>query len=425
MEERGSRERDSGGPSSAERSSAIDLLVRWRVLIYRVTLTAIVISVVVSLLMPNWYAASATCMPPQEGRSRGGLLSMFTEIGIDLGAGSLLSPTPMADMTIGVLKSRHLRSRIVDEFDLERVYDAKSREHAIRELGDHLTVTTTPEGFIQVTVEDRSRERAAEMANAFMRLLDDYSRRRSVEQAARTREFIEEALRENETRLAGAAGALRQFQEQYGAIDLTEQTKATVEAIAALESEKVRLEVERGVLEGFSRPDQTRMREIDAELRVLDRQLAELTGSGKGGAQESDSPAALIPLGGIPGLASELAELTRDVVVQEKVRSYLSSQLEEARIQETRDLEIVHIMDEAVPPLRKTRPRRSLIVILSVAMALAGSVGVAFFAETFLDYTEREHPDSGFVASKEARVIRRALLRLRRWGGPARDGEPA
>ncbi|MBN2566363.1 MAG: hypothetical protein JXB46_11705, partial [Candidatus Eisenbacteria bacterium] len=73
--------------------SAIDLLVRWRTLIYRVTLAAIAISVVVSLLMPNWYAASATCMPPQESDTRGGLLSMFTQIGMDFGAGTLVSST--------------------------------------------------------------------------------------------------------------------------------------------------------------------------------------------------------------------------------------------------------------------------------------------------------------------------------------------
>jgi uncharacterized protein involved in exopolysaccharide biosynthesis len=407
------------------RNSAVDLLISWRILIYRVTLAAVVVSVAVSLLMPNWYAASATCMPPQEGRAGGGLLSMFSEIGMDLGAGSLLSTTPMTDITIGVLKSRLLRAQIVDEFDLERVYRAESREHAIDELNDHLTVTTTPEGFIEVRVEDRTRERAAGMANAFMRLLDDYSRRRSVEQAARTRGFVEVALSENALRLSDATDALREFQEEHGAIDLSEQTRATVEAIAGLAFEKAQLEVERGVLEGFSRPDQTRMREIDAELRVLQAKLDQFSGSSTNADDGSDGSAALIPLSGIPRLASELAGLMRDVAVQEKVRAYLSSQLEEARIQEAKDLEVIHIMDGAVPPLKKHRPRRSLIVILTVVLAFAASVGLAFFAESFLDYTDRTHTDSGFVASREARFVRRILLGFRRWGGPERDDEPA
>jgi tyrosine-protein kinase Etk/Wzc len=408
-----------------ERRSAVDLLARWRALIYRVTLGAVVISVAVSLLMPNWYSASATCMPPQEGESRGGLLSMFSQIGVDFGASGLLSSTPMSDITIGVLKSRLLRAQVVDDFDLERVYRADSREHAVEELNDHLIVTTTPEGFIEVRVEDRSRQRAADMANAFMQFLDDYSRRTSVEQATRTRGFIEEALGENEERLAAATGALRQFQERYGAIDLPEQTKATVEALAELESEKAQLEIERGVLEGFSGPDQTRMREIEAELRMLQNKLDQFGGSVVDSGTDSESPAALIPLSGIPRLASQLADLTRDVVVQEKVRTYLSSQLEEARIQETKDLEIVHVLDKAVPPLKKARPRRSIIVILSVVLAFAASVGVAFFAESFLDYTGRSRPGSGFSSSKEVQITQRVLLRLRRWGGPTGDDDPA
>ncbi|MCK4409299.1 MAG: hypothetical protein KAW67_04395, partial [Candidatus Eisenbacteria sp.] len=122
----------------ANRKTTLDLILGWRALVYRVTIAAIVVSVIVSLVMPNWYTASATCMPPEEGESRSNLLSVFTQIGMDLGAGGLLSSTPMTDFTIGILKSRLLRSQVVERFDLQRVYDAESREHAIGELGDHL-----------------------------------------------------------------------------------------------------------------------------------------------------------------------------------------------------------------------------------------------------------------------------------------------
>jgi len=403
----------------AQQKSALDVIAGWRRLIYRVTIAAIVVSVGLSLAMPNWYAASATCMPPQEGESRGGLMSMFTQIGIDFGAGGLLSSTPMTDLMIGVLKSRQLRGRVVDRFDLQEVYRADTREHAIRDLGDRLTVDTSPEGLIEVVVEDRDRQRAADMANAFVEFLDDYNRRTSVERATRTREFVETALEENQQRLTAATDALRSFQEENGAIDLTEQTRATVEAIATLEADRTRLVVQQGVLEGFSHPNQTEMRGIDAELREIQQEIEQLTGRGGDFESAGGGNGTLLSLSSIPELAFRLADLTREVAVQEKVRAFLTSQLEEARIQETRDLEIIHVLDRAVPPLKKSRPRRSIIVILSVGLAFVGSVGVAFVADSFLRYARDARPDSGFVNSKESQVLLRIARWLRDWGGPS------
>lgn len=405
----------------ANQKSALDLILGWRRLIYRITIGAIVVSVVVSLVMPNWYTASATCVPPQEGESRGSLLSMFSQIGMDFGARGLLSSTPMTDFVMGVLKSRLLRSQVVDRFDLQRVYNAESREHAIEELSDRLIVTTTSEGLIEVRVEDLDRQRAANMANAFMEFLDDYNRSASVEQAERTREFVENALGENGQRLLTASDALREFQEEHGAIDLTEQTRATVEAIARLEAERTRLEIRRGVLEGFSHPDHIEMRAIDAELREIRKKLGQFTGRGDEVPLGSSEDGTLLPLASIPELVVRLADLTRDMMVLEKVRAFLSSQLEEARIQETRDLEIIHILDAATPPLKKSRPRRSMIVLLSVGLAFVGSVGAAFVADSFLHYARGSHPDSEFASSMELKVLLRFTRGLRQWGGPRND----
>ena len=403
--------------------SAADLVLAWRKFIYRATLAAAIVSVAVSLAMPNWYEATATCMPPQEGESRGGLLSMFSQVGMDFGSAGLLSATPMTDSMIGILKSRRIRGQVVDRFDLEQVYRSRSREHAIKSLDNHLIADTTAEGFVIVRVEDRDRERAAGMANAFMEFLDDYHRQTSVERATRTRLYVETALEENGQRLDEATEALKEFQKRHLAIDLTEQTRVTVDAVAALEAERTRLELEKGVLEGFSGPGQTRMRQIDAELRGLEGKLEQVTGATASGDEEDGGDAGVvIPLSEIPDLAYRLADLTREVIVLEKVRAFLGSQLEDARIQETRDLEVVHVLDHAVPPVKKSRPRRSLIVILTTGLVFLASVAVAFLIDGLLEYSERVRPSLGFGRSGLSRQVLRLSKWLKDWGGPG-NGE--
>jgi capsule polysaccharide export protein KpsE/RkpR len=234
------------------------------------------------------------------------------------------------------------------------------------------------------------------------------------------REFVLTALAENGERLDEATLALKEFQRAHMAIDLTEQTRVTVEAMAQLQSERTRLELEKGVLEGFSGPGQMRMRQIDAELREIDGKIDEFAGSGT---TPGEGSGVVIPLTDIPELAYELADLTREVMVLEKVRAYLSSQLEEARIQEAKDLEVIHVLDRAVPPIKKSRPRRSLIVIVTTGLAFLASIGIAFVADGALEFSERLRLEHGLGDTGPSRGVLRLLRRLKEWGGPKGPGE--
>lgn len=405
----------------SEQRSITGLILGWRPLIFRVTLAAAVVSVVVSLLLPNWYGASATFLPPEESESGGGLARVFSQMGMDFGAGGLVSSTPTADLMLGVLKSRLIRGRVVDRFDLVEVYEAATRDHAIQDLGNHLRVSTTSEGLVEVWVEDLDPRRAAGMANAFVEFLDEYNRRTSVERARRTRELVASIIEENRERLADAAARLRTFQEEHEAIEISEQTRVTVEAIAELESKLAGLEIEKGLLEDFSSPDQMDRKELDARIREIGAKIAELRdGSGRSSAGDGG---VLLPLLDIPRLGLELADLTREVLVQERVLEFLTSQFEDARIQESRDMEVIHVLDAASPPLKKFRPRRSVVVMLTVILALIGSVGLAFAAEGLLEYSAKSPSGLALADSRDSRALLGFLRWLRAWGGPKGERE--
>jgi len=384
-------------------------------MVYRVFAAAVILSVVVSLVMPSWYTARSTFVPPQEADARSGMMQLSSMIGLDIGGMGLLSDSPMQDVMIGVLKSRRLRAKLVDQFDLKDVYGSKTREHAIRDLETHIFINSTAEGLLEVKVEDRDRQRAADMTNALVGLLDTYNRRSSVEQAQRTSEFILGYREENAERLEEAARAARAFQEEHGAIELTEQTRVTVEAAAGLQARRRMLAIERGVLEQYAGPDQSRMVEIDMELAELDKTIARLMGDAE--LEEGAARGVFLPLSSIPQTGFQLAKLTRDVLVYEKIHEYLSAQYEQSRIQEAKDLESVSIVDEAVPPLRKSRPRRSVIVILTVALATIAAVGLAFACEGILAKEGQWATGDPDSAPAEIRMVLRAARRLARWGG--------
>jgi uncharacterized protein involved in exopolysaccharide biosynthesis len=419
-----------GRESMNASTSLTAVLWGWRRLIVRVTVAAVVLSAVASLLLPSWYRATATILPPGEQGSSG-LVDLMTQIGgggvgvTRSAANRLFGRSPVIEAAIGILKSRHARGAVVDRHDLVAVYHVRSREHAINVLGRRLIADTTPEGLVQVQVEDRSPERAAALANEFLKVLDEFNRRTSVEDARRTVKFIEERLEENQRRREEAATKLREFQEANSAIEISEQARATVKAIADLQAERTSQEVQRRVLGEYASPNVLEVQRLDLQIREIDRMIEGLEGvpgsesavRGDDGARRDATtlPNALVPLRELPALALRYAQLEQDVLVQEKVRGLLAAQLEDARIREARETTTITVLDEAVPPLRRNRPRRSLIVLVSTVLAVACGAALSLGAHTLL-----QRAASGVAGGTDSAESAAARLadRLRRWAGP-------
>lgn len=59
----------------------------------------------------------------------------------------------------------------------------------------------------------------------------------------------------------------------------------------------------------------------------------------------------------------------------------LAKQYEAARLDEAKDPSVIQILDKAIEPERKFKPKRALIVILSTLFALFCSIAWAFISE--------------------------------------------
>lgn len=88
---------------------------------------------------------------------------------------------------------------------------------------------------------------------------------------------------------------------------------------------------------------------------------------------------------GSPELAFQYERLQRRVRIKEEVLTTLHRQYEEARIQEVNDTPLITVIDEAIPPQRKSSPRRKLIVGLAF---LLGTV-TAFVGAFSIEYIEQ------------------------------------
>jgi uncharacterized protein involved in exopolysaccharide biosynthesis len=303
----------------------------------------------VSFLLPKWYTARATILPPTAGGDSFGIMAALIESSALSQLGMLSTASP-SDVYGEILESRTLREGLIQKFDLQRLYKRKNLDLTLKELATHIHVDVNKAGIIEVDVEDRDPKRAADMANALVTGLDEFNRTTFSTTASRSREFLQKRLEDVQARLTAAEAALTAYERSHKVIAATEASAA--EGVGGIIARKLSLQVQRSYVASYSRPDSPTLRSLDAEIAAIDQELAK-----------------------VPSLKQQGARLVLDAEIQRKVFTLLTAQYEDARIQETRDTPTVSVLDKARPPQLKSKPKRSLIVLFAAVVAAVLAVG--------------------------------------------------
>jgi tyrosine-protein kinase Etk/Wzc len=376
----------------------LNLLDYWRVvrrharLIVGLCAVAVLAALAYSLMSPKIYEATATILAPAEtsgGRLGAGIASSLAASGVVQTIPGLAMPsfTPQRDTFISILKSRTMAADVVERFGLKARYQAEFESDAIKRLQQRTTVTFLKDGVISVKVEETDAQLAADMANFYVDDLDRLLSRFTISEASKQRAFIADRLVETARALHRAEEALRQFQETHKAIALQEQTKGAVEAAAQLKGEIMAAEVQLEVMHNFATDANPEVIKLKRRIEEMKRHLGQMQ-YGKGWVLPAESrnpgeprPEIHVPFAQMPELGIELARLTREVKVQETVYTFLTQQMEQAKIAAARDMPMVQVLDRAVPADRKSKPKVKLNMAIAGITSLFLGVFLAFFLE--------------------------------------------
>lgn len=345
-------------------------------------------SVVISLLLPSIYRGETRILPPQQGSSSMATqllnqLSGSPALGV-LGAG-LGIKTP-GEMYIGMLKSRTVYDRIIERFALERVYRVKYREDARKELDDAIEAKVK-DGIITLKVEDRDPKRAAEMANAFVEELRRMTKGHAVTEAAQRRLFFEERLVDAKAALVKSEEAFKGFQERTGALKIDDQARVVIAGLANLRAQIAAREVQQKVMRTFATSQNPDLQRVEEEILGLREEMRKLETKGGSG----NDP--LMSTGRMPAIGTEYIRRFRDFKYNETLFELLSKQFEMAKLDEARDAVVFQVIDKAVTPERRVKPRRFLIVFVSTLsgffLSLISVLLMEYFRSIFAGRTVR------------------------------------
>lgn len=352
----------------------LGVLYRWRFFIVAVTGLMAVLSVVISLwVLQPWYRSSARLLLPTQsgmGSLSSALLGDFSSVAQGFLGGSVGDYTRY----IAILTSQTVLGEVVDRFNLVEVYELEEGEaprvDAIDQLAEYATFVVDEEyEFFSIEVLDTDPQRAADMANYFVEVLNRFNSQLTSQTAANFRRYVEQRYARSEVQRDSVLNALRDFQAQYGVYDLTAQSQAFFEQLAELRGDALAAEIQYEVLReqfGATNPQvKSYQRTVEAANRMYRDALA---------GREQILP---VSQDTIPNMIRAYADLELQRLIQERILEIVAPTLEQAYFEEQRQTEALQVIDPATPPVEKAKPQRTLIVI---AATLSGGILSVLFA---------------------------------------------
>jgi uncharacterized protein involved in exopolysaccharide biosynthesis len=368
------------------RLASLTLLWRERRFLCGVAWKTFLAAAIVSLLLPKHYQA-ATKIVPGETQSTAGLLSKLAGAGgasgsaLGIDSASILGLKTPSALYIEIMKSRTVQDQLIQAFDLQTHYfmgaarfpNLRGKLYATRKKLQAFTTfdEDRKSGLITVTCTDYDPQLAARICNAYVAEMNRLSAELNTSDAHRERVFLEDRLQAAKQDLDRASLALGRFSSKNTVMDPQSQSRSMMDAAARVQGELIVAETD---LKGFQQiysEDNIKVRTARARIGELQAQLKKLLGAQGLNADPGPANSSYPSMRALPLLGYQYSDLYRQAKIQENVYEFLTQQYEIAKIQEAKELPTVRVLDLAVVPERKSGPSRILVVVLSVAGALA------------------------------------------------------
>ncbi len=323
-------------------------------------------SLAYAFMTPLIYTARATLLPPGS-QQQSGSAAALAQLGALGGlAGGLGAKTP-DELYVALLKSNTVQRALIDRFDLKTRYKVDTYEVLRKTLPSYIRVSSDKKsGLISIEVDDEEPKFAADLANAHVGEVTKVLGKLAVSEAQLRRVFFEQQLNDTKERLIKAELGLRSVQEKSGMIVLDKQAEALIGGAATLRAQIAEREVQMKVLRTGATDQNPEVMRLGSELRALRSELARME-SNQGGNAGS---AVDMPVGKIPEAAIDFVRARRELKLQETLLESMVRQYEVAKLDEAKEGPVLQQVDVALPPDRKSKPARAMIVLASVMAAL-------------------------------------------------------
>ncbi len=239
-----------------------------------------------------------------------------------------------------------------DTFDTHYLIKKSSLPAAVQTINSNYAVAERGKltGILELNYQGHDKEHITKILNAILAAYSAQNVERRSAETAQTLKFLDEQLPDLKKQLDDAERVFNKFRQQYNTVDVTKESELYLTQSITLETKKIELQQQQADLAAKYTAEHPAMREINAQITALDKQIAGLNST----------------LKQLPDVQRQYLQLYREVEVKTQLYTALLNSYQQLRIAKAGEIGNVRIVDTAVEPVQPIKPKKLQILILSI-----------------------------------------------------------
>lgn len=239
-----------------------------------------------------------------------------------------------------------------DQFDSTYNIKKLSLPLAIKSISSDYSVEEKGKltGILGLSYQGQDQEHITKVLNAILATYSAQNIERRSAESAQTLKFLDEQLPDLKKQLDDAERQFNKFRQQYNTVDVTKESELYLTQSITLDTKKAELEQKQAEMAAKYTAEHPAMREINGQLAAINKQIGELNST----------------LKQLPDVQRQYLQLYREVEVKTQLYTALLNSYQQLRIAKAGEIGNVRIVDTAIEPVQPIKPKKLLVLILSV-----------------------------------------------------------
>ncbi|QPF32195.1 polysaccharide biosynthesis tyrosine autokinase [Acinetobacter lwoffii] len=213
-------------------------------------------------------------------------------------------------------------------------------------------------GILELTYQGENPENIPNLLNTVLNIYKQQDISRSVTDKDQQVAFLEKQLPELKEDLNNSERQFNQFRQKYGTVDVKGESELYLKQGMELEIQKVQLQQKQAELGAQYTAEHPAMQAINAQLTTLNSKINEVNNKVKQ----------------LPEIQRLYLQYYRDVEIKNQLYTGLLTTYQSLNVAKAGELGKVSIVDYAVEPVNPVKPKKLIILVLSIF--LGGFIGV-------------------------------------------------
>ena len=213
-------------------------------------------------------------------------------------------------------------------------------------------------GVIGLSYSGNNQQHITQVLNNILSVYHQQNIERKTLESKQTLSFLDQQLPELKQQLEESEIKFNKFREQYNTVDVTQESELMLKQNIELEKMRIELKQKQAEYSAKYTPDHPLMTEINAQLAAIDKKSTELNQAIKR----------------LPETQRLYLQLYRDVEVNTQLYTSLLNSYQQLKIVKAGEIGNVRIIDTAVEPVKPIKPRKLIVLFLSIFVG--GFIGV-------------------------------------------------